>query len=125
MKRPVFRVTLEFAPRTARCCKQILLCDIGGRNVINRRVAGLQHAITGRRIGNRLTVEDHAQAGAGFFQPRRARVIPDRFLSGRWFRALGWEHLYRLSLSHRTIIGNVTAMPHANKAALASAPGSG
>src|SRR5215212_10981476 len=72
----VARTALPLAQRDPARGSQVLHPDVLRRDVVDRRVAGLEHPLGARRIGERHPAEDHLDASLRVLQPRRARIIP-------------------------------------------------
>jgi hypothetical protein len=76
---PVMGYPLKFADSPLRRRIQKCCFDVLGRNIINWRVAGLQHPQCLARLGDNLTMENYAYPLAGAFDSRRSGVIPNGF----------------------------------------------
>jgi hypothetical protein len=79
---PVMGYPLKFANSPLRRRIQKCCFDVLGRNIINRRVAFLQHTQCLASVGDFLTIKNHAYSLAGTFHSRGPGIIPNGFFGG-------------------------------------------
>src|SRR5215212_197005 len=84
----VARPALPLAHRGPLRGPQVLHPDVLRWDVVDRRMAGLEHPLGARRVGERHPAEDHLDASLRVLQPRRARVIPHGLPAGTGLDAL-------------------------------------
>ena len=84
---PVMGYPLKFADSPLRRWIQKCCFDVLGRNIINRRVAGLQHTQCLASVGDNLPIENYAYPLAGALHSRRSGIIPNGFFGGICFRS--------------------------------------
>src|SRR5215217_7714824 len=84
----VARPALPLAHRGPLRGPQVLHPDVLRWDVVDRRMAGLEHPLGARRVGERHPAEDHLNTSLRLLQPRRARVIPHGLPAGTGLDAL-------------------------------------
>src|SRR5215210_376356 len=72
---------LPLAVRAPSRGLQVLHPDVLRRDVVNGRVAGLEHALRPRSIGERYAAEDDLDLFVYILQPWRARIVPHGLLA--------------------------------------------
>ena len=63
--------------------------DVGGRDVVDGRMTGFEDAHCPNRVGDQDSGKLHGHDFVRGFEARRARVVPDGFLVGTGFDAMG------------------------------------
>jgi hypothetical protein len=72
-------LTFEFAPGPARGKVQEFPADVLGGKIINRGMAGLQHAFSPAGLSHGLSLKNDPHPPVRGLHPRGPGIIPDRF----------------------------------------------
>lgn len=78
----VDRCPLPLANAGPRRSDEGARADVAGRPIVDRRMAGFEHAVAGRGVRYQDAIEHDAQPHRRRLKPRRARVGPDALLAG-------------------------------------------
>src|SRR4051812_15906943 len=105
--REVVRASLPLAEGVAGGRRERAALNVAGREVVVRRMTGLEHAEGVRRVGDDDASEHDGEPFRHRLEPRRARVVPRRLLAGTdrfGFGAGGGSH-------HPTLFANFATPP--------------